>query len=72
MTKKTVLMIDPPSGWKYGFPKPLPENIEDKEIMRWLIENGYPQWEIDSMRDHFYCRYWKRELEINSEGEYTA
>ena len=71
MTKKKVTMIDLPSGWKYGLPKPLPENIEDNNIMRWLVENGYPQWEIDKLRDHFYCRYRETALDINSKGTYT-
>jgi len=41
-----TLMIDPPSGWKYGFPKPYlnPDNIPIEE---WFLKNGYPQHEID-------------------------
>ena len=27
-------MIDPPSGWKYGFPKHLPEGKDYKELLR--------------------------------------
>lgn len=55
-------MIDPPSGWKYGFPKPLPQG-KDKptDINKWLVENGYPQSEIDAMGKYFYCRYWEVE-----------
>ena len=54
-------MIDPPSGWKYGFPKELPKGITN--TMAWLVENGYPQKEIDRMGDHFYCRHWNQEEE---------
>ena len=43
MTRKTY--IDPPSGWKYGFPKELPEGIED--LRAWLIENGYPEKDVE-------------------------
>ncbi len=50
-------MIDPPSGWKYGFPKPIPDEIKD--VRPWLIENGYPQSLIDELGEHFYCRYWE-------------
>ena len=50
-------IIDPPSGWKYGFPKPIPDDIKD--VIPWLIENGYPQKEIDALGEHFYCRYWE-------------
>jgi hypothetical protein len=52
-------MIDPPSGWKYGFPKELPPGVED--TLAWLVENGYPQAEIDRMGDNFYCGHWYRE-----------
>jgi len=48
--------IDPPAGWRYGFPKVLPEGVED--LREWLVENGYPREEIDKMGEHFYCRYW--------------
>lgn len=55
-----VLMCDPPSGWKYGFPKPMPEDLPKGEsIFPWLLSEGYPQSEIDACGDHFYCRYWE-------------
>ena len=52
-------MIDPPSGWLYGFPKELPEGVEN--VLAWLVENGYPQKEIDKLGEHFYCSHWYRE-----------
>ena len=67
MTK--VHMIDPPSGWRYRFPKVLPEGVED--VMAWLVENGYPQREIDSCGKYFYCRHWEQEIEndgVSTEG----
>lgn len=57
---KNVTMIDPPSGWKYGFPKVLPDP-KPENVLQWLISNGYPQSEIDSCGQHFYCRYWEQE-----------
>jgi len=24
-----------------------------------LLDNGYPQYEIDNCGDHFYCRHWE-------------
>jgi len=34
-----VLMCDPPSGWKYGFPKPLPADLgKDESIFPWLLK----------------------------------
>ena len=40
MTK--VTMIDPDEGWRYGFPKMLPNELKGKDINDWLIEKGYP------------------------------
>lgn len=48
--KKTVVYIDPPSGWLYGFPKPAPKNIQKmskEQLHEWFVANGYPQREID-------------------------
>ena len=70
MTKKKVLMIDPPSGWLYGFPKVLPDP-KPESMHEWLVGNGYPQEEIDKMKEYFYCRYWETELDVNSGEEYT-
>ena len=54
-----VLMFDPPSGWRYGFPKPIPKKCigNDMEFRKYLTENGYP----DSMLDMAskYSRYWE-------------
>jgi hypothetical protein len=49
-------MIDPPSGWKYGFPKEIPEHVDNTRD--WLIQNGYPQAEIDKCGDSFFVRGW--------------
>lgn len=57
MKKKTY--IDPPGGWRYGFPKILPNDIKD--VNSWLVQNGYPQSEIDSCGKYFHCRYWESE-----------
>jgi hypothetical protein len=51
------MMIDPPSGWQYGFPKPIPEDQLGR-VNAWLVENGYPQAEIDACGKHFYYRCW--------------
>lgn len=53
-------IIDPPSGWKYGFPKPIPEDRKS-DVLVWLVEQGYPQSEIDDLGDYFYCRYWEQD-----------
>ena len=58
-----MTIIDPPNGWRYGFPKPIPNDVKD--VKKWLIENGYPKKIIDQLGEYFYCRYWNREEEEN-------
>lgn len=43
-----AILYDPPSGWKYGFPKPYkPRVVKGKvePIWRTLIRDGYPKME---------------------------
>tara|TARA_R110001592_G_scaffold107420_2_gene300686 strand:+ start:21 stop:194 length:174 start_codon:yes stop_codon:yes gene_type:complete len=50
-------MIDPPSGWKYGFPKAKPDDVTN--IIAWLLSEGYPQSEIDKMGNTLFIRTWE-------------
>ena len=60
---KKVTMCDPPSGWRYGFPRPIPEDRKG-DLINWLVECGYPQREIDASGQHFYCRYWEEDVNV--------
>jgi len=59
-----TLIIDPPEGWRYGFPKPIPNEmvIANEEIFsKWLTDNGYPADRLfEALR---YSRYWEKDLE---------
>lgn len=57
LLKPENLMIDPPSGWRYGFPKIIPPEHQSRTL-EWLVEQGYPQKLIDQLGDNFSCRYW--------------
>lgn len=35
--------VDPPDGWRYGFPK----EYTGGNLNKWLVENGYPQEDVD-------------------------
>lgn len=48
-------VIDPPEGWRYGFPKRLPEGTINFE--QWLVMNGYPKDMVPLAVKH--SRYWK-------------
>jgi hypothetical protein len=39
------LWIDPPSGWRYGFPKIWDPQAEP-DLQVWLIESGYPEDQV--------------------------
>lgn len=54
------IYVDPPSGWKYGFPMVWDKESEP-DMHVWLVQNGYPQKEIDRMGEHFYVRCWNAE-----------
>lgn len=56
-----VLIIDPPSGWRYGFPKILPQELvgNTEALSKWLVSNGYPKEDIELALQ--YSRYWERE-----------
>jgi hypothetical protein len=60
--KRKELIIDPPEGWKHGFPKILPEHLVGNTdgISTWLVENGYPEEDIELALK--YSRYWEREI----------
>ena len=51
------IMVDPPNGWRYGFPKQFNPS-RDGNIREWLVANGYPQQEIDSFKSAFTVRSW--------------
>lgn len=51
------LWVDPPSGWRYGFPKLWDPEVNEN-FFEWVVAEGYPQKEIDKMGEHFYTRQW--------------
>lgn len=76
-----VTICDPPSGWKYGFPRAIPQEVlDDMAIAReigsstnvfgnWLISCGYPSSLIESYGDCFYCRFWEEEVVAEQDVE---
>ncbi len=55
---KSVLVVDPPEGWKYGFPDILPENIEYVDFLK---QKGYPEDKIELAL--MYSRTWFEDVE---------
>jgi hypothetical protein len=52
-------MIDPPGGWRYGFPRALVLN-SGETVREWLIRYGYPEDELEFAMK--YLRSWTQEL----------
>ena len=63
MTK--VTMIDPDEGWRYGFPKMLPNELKGKDVTEWLIEKGYPIEKLEEWNNtlgYVPMRTWETEI----------
>lgn len=59
MGRDPLIIIDPtPAGWRYGFPKALPDDVEDTPgaIEEWVKREGYPASLCNPLR---YSR-WSR------------
>lgn len=58
------LWCDPPSGHRFigpdgkSFPKIYDKN-KHPNFYKWLVDEGYPQSEIDKHEGQFYCRWWE-------------
>lgn len=52
-TGERTLMVDPPEGWRYGFPAELGDGQTLEEL---FVKHNYPE----EMRElgHKYSRYW--------------
>lgn len=52
-----MIIIDPASGWMYGFPKEY--TLKDGQSMKeWLIENGYPKKDAEAIeRGELWVRF---------------
>jgi hypothetical protein len=66
-----MLLIDPPSGWKFGFPKPY-DNPENKPIEEWLVNNGYPASEFNKEGKCYYCRFLGEREELEQLNDDTG
>lgn len=52
-----TILIDPASGWKYGFPKPYTKAPEET-LKDWLVANGYPEKMAQQVEDNeLWCRF---------------
>jgi hypothetical protein len=59
-------IIDPPYGWKYDFPKQIPEE-SIKDVISWLVSNGYPKSIIDEMGETFTYRILRDNTSVTND-----
>lgn len=58
------MMIDPPSGWRYGFPRKYNRD-KDGDLSEFLIHHGYPEDDVDfALR---YIRSWDDEIPFTNQ-----
>ena len=50
-------VVDPPSGWRYGWPRILTNDENYEEHLR---KNGYPEKDISFAMK--WSRFWKEEI----------
>jgi hypothetical protein len=55
----STLYVDPPEGWRFGFPKAVPKDRE-ADLLSWMIEQGYPKEMFDK---YSMMRCWREEGE---------
>lgn len=51
----TKQWVDPPSGWRWGFPK-LWDSQTDPDIKQWFLNSGLPETELEFALN--WSRYW--------------
>lgn len=56
------IWVDPPSGWRYGFPK-IYDPDKDGDMTEWLAAQGYPEEGEPS-----YVRCWAVEEKEHNES----
>lgn len=54
--QKLKSMIDPPEGWKYGFPREF-NPMAGEPVSDWFVRMGYPQHMVEFAMK--YSRMWQ-------------
>lgn len=51
------VMFDPPDGWRYGFPKMIPHDADEKYMIQLLRNSKYPEKDIEFAMKHSRYMY---------------
>jgi hypothetical protein len=56
----TKLWVDPPEGWKHGFPA-IYDSETDGQMSEWIVNKGYPVQTIKEYGVQWHIRCWPAE-----------
>jgi len=56
----TKLWVDPPEGWKHGFPA-IYDPETDGQMIEWIVRKGYPLLTIKEYGEQWHIRCWPAE-----------
>jgi hypothetical protein len=64
--KEMQIWVDPPEGWKYGFPA-IYDPDTDGQMSEWIVRKGYPLLTIKEYGDAWAVRCWPVEVKPSDE-----
>lgn len=66
------MSFDPPSGWKYGFPKYIRLDSSQEDLKQILLDSGYPGLDIEFALNHSRFIYSNQEDLLKRHNERDA
>jgi len=65
--KSNMMWVDPPEGWKYGFPA-IYDPEKDGQMREWIVRKGYPLLTIKEYGESWAVRCWPVEVKPSDES----
>ena len=64
--QSNMIWVDPPEGWKYGFPA-IYDPVNDGKMRDWIVRKGYPLLTIKEYGESWAVRCWPVEVKPSDE-----
>ena len=65
--QSNMIWVDPPEGWKYGFPA-IYDPVNDGKMRDWIVRKGYPLLTIKEYGEQWMVRTWPVEVKPSDES----
>ena len=65
--QSNMMWVDPPEGWKYGFPA-IYDPVNDGKMRDWIVRKGYPLLTIKEYGESWAVRTWPVEVKPSDES----